>query len=128
MTAVYPKSPEPGEVLEFAYSGTGGVRLTPAGERLPETLARSVRLLAIAADPDRILLFGSRARGTAGRFSDWDFALDGVRDDHGLACAEVDLKTEMIVFQDLDVVDLARAGATLRDDVAREGVEVYVRG
>jgi len=37
-----------------------------------ETLAQAVKIIVAVADPDKIILFGSRSRGDANRESDFD--------------------------------------------------------
>ncbi len=43
-----------------------------AGGADPEILQEIVRRIVAASDPDRVILFGSRARGDAGPHSDYD--------------------------------------------------------
>ena len=70
-----------------------------------------------------LVLFGSRARGDARRGSDWDlgylagasFNVDGL-----LADLVTELGTE-----DIDLVDLAHAGAVLRYRAARDGQRLF---
>lgn len=72
-----------------------------------------------------LVLYGSRARGDAHAASDWDFAYssDGVLDELGLR-AEL---ASALDSDDVDVVDLDRAGAVLRYAVARDGKALLER-
>lgn len=81
----------------------------------PQVLAAAAR----APGLELLVLFGSRARGDARPASDWDFAYeaDARFDPQAFAAALVlALGTEQV-----DLVDLARAGALLRFRVARDG-------
>ena len=72
-----------------------------------------------------LILFGSRARGTAGEHSDWDLAYvadDALDPDVLLADLVTALRSERV-----DLVDLARAGGQLRFRVARDGQVVHAR-
>lgn len=74
----------------------------------------------------RILLFGSRARGTGSRLSDFDLGVDGE--------TPLDLPTfykldswfdEMPTLYKVDWVDLNRAPPALREQARREGRLFY---
>jgi len=45
-------------------------------EREKEILANSLRIIKEELNPERIFLFGSRAKGTSSTNSDFDFAVD----------------------------------------------------
>jgi hypothetical protein len=78
----------------------------PAGWSLAE-----LKRLAVAAVGERgvrVVLFGSRARGAAGRFADIDLALDA---------GDIPVR---IPFR-VDLVDLHGAGTELRASVEEEG-------
>ena len=71
-----------------------------------------------------ILLFGSRADGTAIRQSDYDFAVAGDSEDapFGIqAKSWIDISMLMDVSEyDIDVVDLARADKLLKSSIAEQ--------
>jgi predicted nucleotidyltransferase len=73
-----------------------------------------------------LIVFGSRARGTAQEHSsDWDLAFladDALDPDVLLADLVTALRSERV-----DLVDLARAGGQLRFRVARDGQVVHAR-
>lgn len=96
-----------------------GMRALPDDPRLD-----AVRARATSTDGLRLLLlFGSRTIGEAHSQSDWDFAFLGDRDlDVALLQAglTLDLRTD-----DVDLVDLDRAGALLRYNAADTGACVY---
>jgi predicted nucleotidyltransferase len=70
-----------------------------------------------------LALFGSRARGDAHAGSDWDFAAL-TESAEQLEAARVALSI-LLQTDQLDVVDLNRAGGLLRHRVASEGRLVY---
>ncbi len=85
--------------------------------------ARRIVLEGLQAHAARVWLFGSRARGTAGRGSDIDVAVlpdrplpPGVLQDIREA-----LENSRILYP-VDLVDLTTAEAGLREAVLREGV------
>ena len=71
-----------------------------------------------------ILLFGSRAKGTASRQSDYDFAIagDSKNTPFGLqAKSWMDISITMDVSEyDIDVVDLSRADALMKSSIAEQ--------
>lgn len=89
----------------------------------PDTVAslrpRLIDLARSTPGLDLLLLFGSRARGDAHAGSDWDlgYLADARFDAAGLLAALV----ETVGRDDIDLVDLARAGGLLRYRAARDG-------
>jgi predicted nucleotidyltransferase len=87
-------------------------------------LARRIVLDKLRGHPARIFLFGSRARGDARRASDIDIALDAPAPLAPELLAEIrDALEESDVLPRVDIVDLARASAELRQRVREEGIE-----
>ena len=81
-----------------------------------------------------LVLFGSRARAEAHDGSDWDFGYLGAQVDlDGLRLALAEALTSRAApgpsarpaVVDIDLVDLARVGALLRFNVARDGLALY---
>ena len=103
------------------------VELTSAGESLPRSMRRLVRLGAFLADPDRIALFGSWARGDAIESSDYDLALFGIRRPDGFARLVHDAENEFVTLFAADLVDAERCGPALSEAIWREGVTLYER-
>ena len=102
---------------------------------IPDMLNRIVRRVVRRFDPERIVLFGSRARGTAGRDSDTDLLVvmpvKGSRHEKEVEvrCALHDIRTP----KDIVVVtpdEFARYGhivGTIACEALREGKVLYVR-
>jgi predicted nucleotidyltransferase len=72
-----------------------------------------------------LLLFGSRARGTAQETSDWDFAFLG-QPHLDVEQLLADLVTATRSSR-VDLVDLSRAGGQLRARAARDGALAFER-
>ena len=97
---------------------------------LPE--AALERIVAVA-QPDRVILFGSAARGDAGPHSDLDFLVikRGVPSRRRLAQAiyralvEVPASIDIVVVTPEDVEALRDGVATIVGPAVREGREVY---
>lgn len=71
----------------------------------------------------KVWLFGSRAHGGARRFSDIDVGVLPLRPlPPGLLGAIREALEESNVPYDVDLVDLSRAGSSLRERVEREGM------
>lgn len=84
----------------------------------------AVRKVA-AATPglELLVLFGSRGRGDAVSGSDWDFAVRGTAGlDLEMLSAQL---ASAVATNDVDVVELDRAGGLLRYRVARDGIPLY---
>lgn len=70
-----------------------------------------------------LVLFGSRARGDAAPGADWDLAfLAGPGFDPDALMADL---AQGLASDDIDLVDLSRAGAQVRFRVARDGRVVH---
>ncbi|MDR7415269.1 MAG: nucleotidyltransferase domain-containing protein [Armatimonadota bacterium] len=112
-----------------------------AGLRDP-VLDSAVRRIVERLQPLRIILFGSRARGEAGRWSDFDFlvvlpevrdkrtamvealrALNGLRDPQGMPVA-----VDVIVTSPAEIDRRGDVPGSVLRSALREGRVVYERG
>lgn len=92
----------------------------PAG--LPERLFREIRRLARKSGIERVILFGSRARGTNGERSDVDLAARGGDFDSFYW----DVKEGAHTLLRFDVVNLDdKISGELRREIEAEGVVIY---
>lgn len=81
-----------------------------------------IRELARKYDMDRVILFGSRARGDYKRTSDIDLAVEG--GDFARFALDVDEETSTLLMY--DIVDLSRpVQLQLLEAVRREGKVIY---
>jgi predicted nucleotidyltransferase len=90
-------------------------------------LQKCLEILVRLANPRRIWLYGSRARGDNGDGSDFDLALEGA------ALPEADrwrleLQLESLpTLKRFDLVWLENVGEELRRHIAQDGVSLYER-
>ena len=88
-----------------------------------ERIYGQIRRMAADAGARRVVLFGSRARGTAMPKSDIDLAVEGCPD---FPAFEDRLQNELWSLLELDVIDLNEdVSQELRDEIARDGVVLY---
>lgn len=88
-----------------------------------EQVYRQIAELARDAGARRVILFGSRARGTNQPRSDIDLAIEGCPDFPAL---EDRLQNELWSLLELDVVNLdAPVSDDLRAEIARDGKVLY---
>ena len=89
--------------------------------------SEAVKILVRLAQPKRVWLFGSRARGEHKVSSDYDFALESsqlpVQDRWKISEALESLPT----LRNFDVVWLEFASDLLKEEVAREGICLFER-
>ena len=104
-----------------------------SARRLPPGVLPSSLVDAVArvAGVRAVALIGSRARGDAHAGSDWDFAF--VVEERGPSASVVadalrDVLSTHLHTDRVDVVDLARAGAVMRFQAARDGLCVFEVG
>ncbi len=91
-------------------------------------LKEIVRTIKDFLDPDRILLFGSRAKGIADKYSDFDIAIEG---------AGMDIRTERKIKELLDdklkaytveIINLDKVDPAFKEMVLKTGRILYERG
>jgi CRISPR-associated protein Cmr1 len=81
----------------------------------PEILNNIVEKIKTECNPDKIILFGSRARGEAHKNADIDIAVENPKNPISSIGAP------------LDIVDLTKANPNLKDEIKLEGVTIYER-
>ena len=93
------------------------------GEVPIESVYQQIAQFAREAGAKRVILFGSRARGTNYPKSDIDLAIEGCPDFPAL---EDRLQEELWSLLRLDIVNLdARRSDELRQEIARDGKVLY---
>lgn len=92
---------------------------------IPPSIERIVQRGIRELKPERVLLFGSRARGDARPHSDFDLAFQGVLE--GLAWHQfaAEMAFDAPTLYGLDVVRYEAVPAELRASIDREGVVLY---
>jgi predicted nucleotidyltransferase len=98
-------------------------------------LAEIIRRIVAALDPDRIILFGSRARGEAGPESDYDLLVVKATETRRLELEQTAYMALIGVLASVDVLvetperleRLQHSVAAVHADALREGKVVYER-
>jgi len=103
----------------------------------PETFSEIVRRIRSVADPRKIVLFGSRARGDHRPDSDIDLLViaDSPLPRHrraiplyaALADLPLDVDAEVVVYTPAEVEEWRNAGAAFVTTALREGTVLYER-
>ncbi len=89
---------------------------------IPDRVLREIRFFAGKYDIDKIILFGSRARGTHAERSDIDIAVCG--GDFDAFYWSIKEKTHSLLC--FDVVDYNRsAGDELKKEIMGDGIVIY---
>lgn len=89
---------------------------------IPERVLQEILQFARDAGVERLVLFGSRARGTHSERSDIDLAVYG--GDFDAFYFRVQEETESLLK--FDLIDMHRkVSPSLLEDIEREGIEIY---
>ena len=88
---------------------------------LPDRVLREIKKTAAKNDIARVILFGSRARGTHSEKSDVDIAAAGGRFDEFYW----EIKENLHSLLTFDVVDFDAASDELKNEIIRDGVVIY---
>lgn len=86
-----------------------------------EQLRNIVDVIVRRAHPQKIILFGSRARGNYTSTSDIDIAVDCVKDELIVHIIEEEIRTLL----KLDIIHLHSVDKRLRDEIAADGIVLY---
>lgn len=92
---------------------------------LPENIWRVVEEGVRRLNPTRVLLYGSRARGTNRAGSDWDLAFDGGFDPAVWNRYWNDMIEDGPTFLPYDLVSFADADEGFRANIERDGKLLY---
>jgi predicted nucleotidyltransferase len=118
---------DPERAIRVATARKRSSNETPAPGLHPAIPWLVARLTAIPA-VERVVLFGSRARGDHGRRSDIDLAVDAP----GATLADRALLAELVedapALVGIDLVRLDQADESLRQEIEREGIVLHQRG
>lgn len=77
--------------------------------------------------PERIILFGSFARGDAGKKSDLDIAFDFSEQENNWVYFKSWVDDEFRTLRELDLVDMKKADKSILESIEKEGVVLYER-
>lgn len=97
---------------------------------LPSTVQRAVEFAAKTLRPQKIYLFGSRARGDARPNSDFDFCivLDGVCPLENWTKFLLDVRELPLTLHSMDWLRWDELDVTLQKIVIQEGALIYEKG
>lgn len=89
----------------------------------PEYVHKLLGVVQAIVPGAKITLYGSRARGDYRENSDIDLALDGGTEIPGYLFVEAqDIVKQLTITHKVDIVDLADARGTFREEILRDGV------
>jgi predicted nucleotidyltransferase len=92
--------------------------VAPAMNFLDPELRRRVAEVAMRYELDLVVLFGSRAKGTARMDSDADIAVRGARQLEFRRFLDLTLDLEAVLSSSVDLVDLSRADPLLQRQIS----------
>jgi predicted nucleotidyltransferase len=98
-------------------------------EAIPAAVGRLVKDIQAYPSVERVILYGSRAKGTHGRFSDIDLAVVGVSDQrewtriHQLA----DVDSQSHTLLKIDLVQFESVDGKVRQNITQQGKVLYER-
>lgn len=97
-------------------------------KRETQILKNSLSILRKELDPKRIVLFGSRAKGVAGKGSDFDLAVDCREPNSSMTRYLRDKLEEKSGLYHIDLVFLPSVSRDFRNLILHTGKIVYARG
>jgi predicted nucleotidyltransferase len=102
-------------------------KYSPDFQALPDSVQSIVKLLTKAVQPERIRLFGSRARGDFRPDSDFDIAVyfDRAKTSEWNRIL-VELEEKPISLFKIDLVDFESVSPEFKKNIAAEGCDLYV--
>ncbi len=95
--------------------------------REQEILNGVVKVLVELLSPKKIILFGSRAKGTYSPFADFDFAVDAAKPEIGIRTQLNDAIEKIAGLYSIDVVYLDAVENDFKDIILSSGTIVYGR-
>ncbi len=108
---VQPKRAAAGQLMEFE-----------------ENITEIIHTITAAVQPERIILFGSRVRGVAHRYSDYDIALEGVNMEHRVERRLREALNERLGIFAVDLIDIDKVDPEFKELIVQNGVVIYEKG
>ncbi len=93
--------------------------------KFEKNIAKITRTITELAQPEQIILFGSRAHGTAHRYSDYDIALAGVDMDHRTERRLKEALDDRLGIFTVDLINIDKVDPEFKDIIVQSGVIVY---
>lgn len=88
---------------------------------LPERVIKDITTFARTHDVQKVVLFGSRARGTHTEKSDIDLAVSGGE----IEGFYWDIKENVHSLLSFDIVDSGTISEELKEEIERDGITIY---
>jgi len=102
------------------------VKTTHHWDNLPTTIQRVLEKVIEVCDPEKIILFGSRARGDHRTNSDFDIAIRGIKcNDQAWTRLLVELEEEPGSLYQIDLVQFEELAKDYKLNISAEGKILY---
>jgi len=96
-------------------------------ETLPKSIQNLIELGIQRVQPNKVILFGSRARGDHRENSDYDLAFAGLKDPQQWSRFLAEYHEDPITLQKADLLIYETASEGYRKNIDRDGVVLYER-
>ncbi len=100
-------------------------QFSPSFSVLPESLQNYLRQVVTKIRPEKMILFGSRARGDHRENSDFDIAVSGHFNPSEWAELKASLEEKNLTLFNVDLMILESLGDDYRKNIQREGKILY---
>jgi predicted nucleotidyltransferase len=98
---------------------------TNAFKQLPDSVKNLIRFGVKLLDPQKVILFGSRARGDHRDNSDYDIAFKGLKNSHSWSKFLVESEELPITLLKVDLLDYEKCPTDYRMNIDTEGKLLY---
>lgn len=99
-----------------------------AYDLLPKSMFKALELMIKSLDPDKIVLFGSRARGDHRENSDFDIVIKGTKAQaHEWAKLRLALEEDPITLHKIDLLNWSELESNYIKNINSEGIILYER-
>lgn len=93
--------------------------------KFEENITKITNAITEFAQPEQIILFGSRTHGTAHRYSDYDIALVGANMDHRTERRLKQTLDDRLGIFTVDLINVDKVDPKFREIILQNGVVVY---
>ena len=100
--------------------------ITAHSMNLPQSVQKIIELIISKTKPEKIILFGSRARGDNRENSDFDIAcIFKQKNEQAWSHLLVNLHEEVMTLWSVDLVDYSELSEEYKNNIKKEGVTLY---